>query len=440
MTRRDFLKILSQSGPLSALLMDRFFFHVASADVKEKLHLRLEKNSQEEGNHKTILFVYLRGGMDGLSMTPPAADPDYFLLRPHISVVEKNNRNLSLADGFVVHPALSRLHQIALRREAGFIFGAGSSAETRSHFDAQDWMEQGVSTNIIKNSGLNPSGFLARYARDTFAKSVEGQIIAVQNGFPKTLSGCSSALVFSDFKFLHGKSPLTKDKINSSLETKAQGDEVQMDPAFFSLFTESNDSLFQHAAKSLLKDLPIFQRAESDWKQYADKIPKGVLAKSLAQIASLIRTNFGLKIAVTEMGGWDTHVNQGNGSKGYLWERFFELDGAMGFFWDILGEKRENVTVVVVTEFGRTVKENGDYGTDHGHGSTFFILDTKIKKTIFHQYQGLTNHLYEGRDLPVHFDYRQIMLEVLQQQKMGSSIAADVLFPGFTSKHIGLFV
>jgi uncharacterized protein (DUF1501 family) len=141
------------------------------------------------------------------------------------------------------------------------------------------------------------------------------------------------------------------------------------------------------------------------------------------------------------MGGWDTHVNQGNGEKGSLRDRFQELDEAIAFFWRALDRLKEKTTLVVVTEFGRTVQENGDRGTDHGHGSDFIVLSTDLaKKGILHKFKGCRKDLlFEGRDLLVDFDYREIFTEVMRGP-LNTKFPADSLFPGFsTTGTLGLF-
>lgn len=417
MQRRKFLGHILQSSAVSLAATTGWLFF-------PRLALALDPQGAEIENNKTFVFVFLRGAMDGLSMTPPIDDPEYFNLRPNIAIGSKDKKTpLRLKEGFAVHPALTKVHQIVIQNEGGFIFGAGSPCTTRSHFDAQDWFELGE----IQFSN-SQTGFLGRFATEHYPHLNSGGVVAVQNGFPKILQGYSSAISFPTLKSLHGKNPLTRDKVQEKLGS--QNEEV-IDPAFFKLYAESKDLLFQAASKSLAIGLPVFARAEDEIQKSEAIIPKGALAKSLAQISALIKTKSGVKIAVTEMGGWDTHVNQGDGEKGSLHDRFAELDDALEFFWNSLEKMKESVTVVVMTEFGRTATENGDRGTDHGHGSTCLVLNTKIKNQIFHQHKSLKKEfLFEGRDIPVTADCRQILCEVLHQQVKGSVIS-KTLFPGF---------
>lgn len=373
-----------------------------------------------------LVVVFLRGAMDGISFLPPVEDVNYKLLRPNISISPPN-----LKDGFGLHPALSEIRQIFNQGEASFLFEAGSPANTRSHFDAQDWMESGA----LKMG--TDSGFLARAAAKIKPAQTDNElaVVAVQNGLPRSLKGTKDGIAFSDFKSLKLQGPLTHDKIGGEVTDEG------IDPAILKLFGQSDDLLFRSAAHSFLSGSSVLQRAEQIYEKEKPNLPKPNLAKNLGQISAMIRSKLGLRIAVTEMGGWDTHVNQGNAEKGSLRDRFAELDSSISSFWKSIGEYHDQVCVVVMTEFGRTVQENGDRGTDHGHGSTFMILNGRLKPQKIHQqFKGFAkDQLHEGRDLQVKFDYRQIFSEVLRDH---SRIQMDskALFPEFIpGPNLGFF-
>ena len=385
-----------------------------------------------------LVVIFLRGAMDGLSFLPPVGDPDYFSLRPYIAIgSNKSTSAIKLKDGFALHPSLSEIQKIFNRGEAGFIFEAGSPAETRSHFDAQDWMEAGISSSISMDSG-----FLTRIAPYLHPKSEAcPSSVAIQNGLPRILKGADNSLVFADFKALKLQGPLTMQKISG--DSSLNPTDEKLDPALAQIYGGSEDPLFRKAAQAFIKGSSSFQKAEQLFEKEQGAIPKGALAKSLAQISTLIRSDAGTRVAVTEMGGWDTHVYQGNADQGALRDRLAEFDAAVGSFWNGLGNARDQVCLVTITEFGRTVQENGDRGTDHGHGSTFMVMNGRLKgHQVHHQFQGLAkNKLYEGRDLQVRFDYREIFKEVFEQHL---KISPDMkkLFPDFNpvgSTKIGLF-
>ena len=375
----------------------------------------------EAAKPPVTVVVFLRGAMDGLSFLPPLDDPEYAFLRPSIALA----KDCKLHEGFGLHPSLANLRKLFQNGEASFLFEAGSPALTRSHFDAQDWMEAGAISLPSETSG-----FLGRLSarRPQSALST----VAVQSGLPRLLKGASNGLAFTDFRSLKLKGPLTRDGLEGRKEET-------IDPAVEKLYGQASDPFFRRAAQSFLQGSQVVDRAAALFESEKSQLPKGPLAKDLAQISALIRTQVGVEFAVTEMGGWDTHVNQGNGEKGSLKDRFAEFDSALSSFWSSLGKEKDRVCVAVITEFGRTAHENGDRGTDHGHGSVFTVLGTRLKpQRIFHQFKSLAKaDLNEGRDLHVRFDYRQIFSEILTKH---ASVNMNHIFPGFQpGAEIGLF-
>lgn len=378
----------------------------------------------QETTQPILVTVFLRGAMDGISMLPPIDDPEYFKIRPTVQIA--NSADVKFKEGFGLHPSLAQVRKIVSNGEGVFLFGAGSPSTTRSHFDAQDWMESGQT----QTSSLQ-TGFLGRAASFLSPKQEQQNVtsvVALQSGLPRILKGADGAIAFPNFKATHIKGPLTRDKVG---EDDA---EMRLDPAFYQLYTKSQDSLFKNAALPVVDGLPVFAKAEELFSQLGDAVPKNPLGKSLAHIQALIKSESGLRMAVTEMGGWDTHVNQGNAEKGALRDRLSDLDEALAFFWNGLdANKRQKVVVVVMTEFGRTAAENGDHGTDHGHGSTYLVLSTKAnRKGVLHKFKGLRKDLLnEGRDLIVDFDYRAIFSEILQEH-MKISVEKNNIFPNYS--------
>lgn len=428
MDRRHFLKILALSSA-SMIYNPRFSWAAGEPGSKDPI----------------LVTIFLRGAMDGVSFLPPIDDPNYFLMRPNIAIRNMGTAaattpssaavaippELKLKDGFALHPALTEIRQIFNRGEASLFFEAGSLANTRSHFDAQDWMESGT-----LQMGANESGFLGRAAAGVTNPKAGLSVVAIQNGLPRILKGSAVGVAFPDFKALKLAGPLTRDKLGGGSES-----DKGLDPAILKLYGQSEDPLFHSAAQSFLQGSSVLQKAEQLFDQEKMALPKGNLAKNLAQISAMIRSDVGLKMAVTEMGGWDTHVNQGNAEKGSLKDRFVELDAAIGSFWKSIEAHKDQVCIVVMTEFGRTAAENGDRGTDHGHGSTFMVINGKVKsQKIYQQFKGFSKeHLHENRDLDVKFDYREIFLEVLQKHSK-LAVDAKTLFPGFVSTgELGLF-
>lgn len=426
-TRRDFLMLSALSGA-SYLLPLRSFAAGATipavAGPSTRAAVAVDPAAAGNAREPVTVVVFLRGAMDGLSMLPPLEDPEYAKIRPTIAVTGA----AKLRDGFALHPAFTEVRKIFDRGEALFLFEAGSPAATRSHFDAQDWMEAGVTQMTAESTG-----FLGR-ASGKFPpqQSMGFSTVAVQSGLPRMLKGAPDGLAFTDFKSLKLRGPLTRD----GLEGKK---DESLDPAIAKLYGPSSDPLFHHAAQSFLQGSSVLSRAEQLFEDEKRDLPKGPLAKNLAEISSLIRSDVGVRLAVTEMGGWDTHVNQGNGERGSLKDRFTELDSALGSFWKSLGPRLDQVCVVVITEFGRTAAENGDRGTDHGHGSTFMVLNGRLRGgRVVHEFKGLAkSELNEGRDLNVRYDYRDVFAEVLAKH---ARIPLDGVFPGWKpGRELGLF-
>lgn len=431
--RREFIRLSSLTSAYT-VLAPRFAFAVG------------DSKTSTAARAPVTVVVFMRGAMDGISYLPPIDDPTYFSIRPNIAITSAgsntpspkngtilaNANGIKLKDGFGLHPSLSEIRKLFENGEASFFFEAGSPFATRSHFDAQDWMESGLPQGNSENTG-----FLGRVSAKFPPQSATAgfSTVAVQNGLPRILKGAPNGLAFADFKSLKLKGPLTRDGLDGKKDEN-------LDPAISKLYGQSQDPLFHRAAQSFLQGSTVLQKAEHLFEDEKKELPKGPLAKDLAQISALIRSDVGVKLAVTEMGGWDTHVNQGNGEKGSLKDRLTEFDSAIGAFWKSLGDRRDQVCLIAITEFGRTAAENGDRGTDHGHGSTFTVINGHLRpQKIFHQFKSLAkSDLNEGRDLNVHFDYRQIFAEVLAQHSKITTPLTDI-FPGFSppANPLGIF-
>ena len=368
------------------------------------------------GSKKTMVLIIQRGAMDGLALLPPLQDPHYQILRPNIGLKSGNGDEspLRLDGNFGLHPAMSALKPFWADRTLAFVHQVGSHDSTRSHFDAQDFLETG--TPGRKNTS---EGFLNRALQLMGAGPQKNALrgVAMQPSMPRVLQGKLATLSMGTLRDFNLKS--------------GEG--------FESMYAQAADHLFQGAGKEAfdsLKSVGALSKNSADDEHY----PKTQIGKRLRDIATLIKSDLGVQIAVTDQGGWDTHVGQGN-FKGQLADRFKELSEALAAFARDLGPRFSDVCVACATEFGRTVKENGTRGTDHGHGSVMTILGGPVHGgKVYGQWKDLsTENLYEGRDLPVTTDHRKVFSEILARH-LGVTTLGSV-FPGFAQdekNHLGL--
>lgn len=364
-------------------------------------------------SNKALVVIFQRGACDGLSMLPPIAEPEYFGYRPHIAIGSKTEKAaILLDDHFGMHPSLAALKPYWDNGTLAFVHQCGSPDSTRSHFDAQDYMESGTPGLKSTDDGyLNRAMNLMPYTGNSKLRAV-----ALQANMPRSLQGHFPAL-----------------SMNSLHEFGIRGEFAgsQVVNGFENMYQQATDQALRGVGNEVFDSLKVVQDTDAN-RGKNDIYPKNPVANRLKEIASLIKAKVGLQVAATDCGGWDTHVNQGD-AKGQLSDRLKELSEAMAAFAKDLGPQFNDVVVVTMTEFGRTVRENGNRGTDHGHGSVMSLLGGRVRgKNIFTRWKSLTPaNLNENRDLPVTTDYREIMSELLGHH-MGIT-SQESIFPKFQS-------
>ncbi|MFP2924228.1 DUF1501 domain-containing protein [Pyxidicoccus sp. 3LG] len=410
MSRRDLLRVLGLSG--AGLILAPGFLGRALAA------------SQQAPARRTLVTVFLRGGVDGLSLVPPVADAAYHRARPSLALKTPGSGSdaaLKLDDRFGLHPRLDSLLPLWKEGRLAVLHGVGLPTPVRSHFDAQDFVESGT-----PGRKATPDGWLNR-ALESEEHAAALRAVALQPTLPRALFGNAGALAMGrleEFRLRGGRrseeatsgfSALYAGAVDEALKTTGQG-------AFEALSQLDEDRLSR---------LP----ASSSGVEY----PKGPLGQRLRDIARLIHGDMGLEVAATEMGGWDTHAAQG-AEVGVFANRCRELAGALSAFATDLGPRLEQVTVVVLTEFGRTVRENGSRGTDHGVGSAMLVLGGGVRGgKVYGRFESLTpENLQDGRDVPSWTDVRAPLAETLRACRPGVDLAK--VFPGFTPPApLGLF-
>ncbi len=368
------------------------------------------------GERKKILIaIFQRGAVDGLNVVIPHGEPGYYAQRPSIAIPRPDGTETSAIDldgRFGLHPALRGLKPLWDQRQLAIIEAVGSPDPTRSHFDAQDYMESGT-------PGLKATtdGWLNR-ALCTEAHPGPLRAISLTPDLPRSLRGKNEALAVNNINDFQVK-------------------DARFAATFESMYGTSADQVLNGTGRETFDAIKIMQSIQK--APYAPAngahYPTGRLGQSLQQIARIIKANVGLEVAFTDVGGWDTHVNEVGGQPhtGQLANLLHEFGDSLAAFSQDMGDRMADITLVSMSEFGRTVKENGDRGTDHGHANMMFVLGGNVRGgKVYGEWPGLQpEQLYEGRDLNVTTDFRTVLGELVLKQ-MGNRQLATV-FPGFSA-------
>lgn len=382
------------------------------------------------GGKKTLVVVFQRGAVDGLSMVPPYGDKDYAPQRRDLAVPRPGSQSGAIdLDGFFgLHPSLAGLESLWIDKSLAVIHSAGSPDNSRSHFDAQDYMEAG--TPGIKSTR---DGWMNRLLQNEKARDATPfRAVAMTQHVPRSLAGRFPSVAMTNLE---------------TFAIRAGSYSKTVKGGFEDLWKQEADSRLGETGKETFEAIDFLKR--SDPGRYRPEngamYPAGRFGDSMRQIAQLIKAGVGLETAFTDTPGlnWDTHANQaiGDGSRGQLANLLRNFGGSLGAFAKDLGPKRmENVLVVTMSEFGRTVRENGSRGTDHGHGNAMLMFGGNVRGgKVFADWKGLSNgSLNQGRDLAVTTDFRDVLSESASGFLGVRNTSA--IFPGFTStRKLGLF-
>jgi uncharacterized protein (DUF1501 family) len=382
---------------------------------------------------KILIAVFQRGAVDGLSMVVPHGDPSYYSSRGSIAVARPGagtaDTTVDLDGFFGFHPAMAPLKPLWDDKRLAIVHACGSPDTTRSHFDAQDYMETG--TPGVKST---PDGWLARGLHATPAGAASPfRAVAMGSQLPRTLRGDVGAVAMGTVADFDVKQDMGR-----------MGGGVNARRGFESLYEEGVRDILHGTGRETFEAVKMLKSANPQ-RFHPDngaQYPRGKLGESFKQIAQLIKADVGLEVAFADMGGWDTHANQGN-EKGQLAQRLAEFSQSLAALYRDLGDRMADVVVLTMSEFGRTVRENGNRGTDHGHATAMLVLGGAVKGgRMVGRWPGLAREqLYEGRDLAVTTDFRNLFAEVAARH-LGVPASAP-LFPGFTTnpaKYPGVLV
>ena len=363
-------------------------------------------------NKKKLVVLFQRGAVDGLNVVVPYQEKNYYAMRPSIAI--KQNEVIDLDGFFGLHPQMAAFKPLYDQGHLAIIHAAGSPDPSRSHFDAQDYMESGTpGVKVTEDGWLNR----ALLAAPVEAKPSAFRAVALGTQVPRTLQGKLPAIALNnlaDFS-VGGKGPQTSPISN----------------AFQAMYDQSTDSVLQGTGQETFEAVKMLKAADPAKYQPAAGVayPNTPFGNSLKQIAQLMKANLGVEAAFSDIGGWDTHQNQG-AATGQLANRLTEFSNAIAAFWRDMGTDAENVTLVTMSEFGRTARQNGTGGTDHGHANVMFVLGGGVKGgKVYGKWPGVANEqLNDGRDLAVTTDFRNVLGEAAY--KTLGSRNLEAVFPG----------
>jgi uncharacterized protein (DUF1501 family) len=365
---------------------------------------------------KVLVAIFQRGAVDGLNMVVPYAERDYYASRPSIAIPRPGSADQSALDldgFFAFHPRLAPLRELYARRELAIVHACGSPDSTRSHFDAQDYMETGT-----PGRKSTPDGWLNRYLQ---AKHTEEhstfRAVSLTQQLPRTLQGREAALAISQIGQFSVRGG---DTMSASLESQYAG---------------AADSVLGGTGREAFEAIRTMRAAMPQKYQPANgaQYPRSPFGQSMLQIGQLIKSDLGLEVAFAEVGGWDNHVNQG-AATGQLATRLDDFAQGISALVADLGDRMDDVVILTMSEFGRAVAENGNRGTDHGHGNAMMAIGGAVKGgKVYGKWPGLgAEQRYERRDLAVTTDFRDVFGEVVVRH-LGISDPSSI-FPGYAIK------
>jgi uncharacterized protein (DUF1501 family) len=387
---------------------------------------------------KVLICLFQRGAADALNVVVPFGEQAYYGLRPTIAVPRPTLATQTAAidlDGFFgLHPSLAPFKSLWTRGLLAPVHAVGSPSNTRSHFDAQDYMESGT-----PDAKGTRDGWLNRYLAtkgtcedcNNLGRRTSDVGRQAENSLFRAVS-----MTQQTPRILMGPAPSVAMNSIQEFAIRADGPAAANIESMYA--TGGSDVV--HAAGGEMFDAMKILRAANP-QQYQPRngaeYPRSPLGQRLREIAQLIKADVGVEIAFADVGGWDTHVNQG-GSTGQLAQRLDDFAKATYALVTDLGDRMVDVVILTMSEFGRTARQNGNGGTDHGHAGCLFVIGGSVKGGKVHgRWPGLEpEQLNEGRDLALTTDFRSVFGEVVRKH-LGAT-ALDRIFPGFNPTEIGL--
>jgi uncharacterized protein (DUF1501 family) len=371
---------------------------------------------------KVLVVLFQRGAADALNVVVPHGEKAYYTMRPTIAIPRPTSGAANTAidlDGFFgLHPSLSPFKRLWDDGILATVHAVGSPSNTRSHFDAQDYMESGTPDN----KGTR-DGWLNRYL------AVKGTCDECKLAGQGNAAFRAVSMTPQTPRILEGSAPTVSMNSLDEFTIRTNGSQAERIEA---LYRTGSADVVHAAGGEMFEAMKILKTANPQQYQAQNgaDYPRSPFGQHLKQIAQLIKADVGLEVAFADVGGWDTHVNQG-GATGQLAQRLDDFAKSIGALTQDLGQRMADVTILTMSEFGRTARQNGNGGTDHGHATSMFIIGGDVKgKKVHGKWPGLEmEQLNEGRDLALTTDFRSVFSEVAFKH-LGAAKMEGV-FPGF---------
>jgi uncharacterized protein (DUF1501 family) len=373
------------------------------------------------GRRKTLITIFQRGAVDGLNMVVPYGEQRYYDLRPQIAVARPGSGSaretvIDLDGFFGLHPSLAPFKSLWDEKRLAVVHAVGSPDNTRSHFDAQDYMESGT-----PGRKSTPDGWLNRYLQAAPGeKTTPFRAVALSQELPRSLWGRSPALAIQNL---------------SDFRVRAGSNAKVLQGGFEDIYEQSAGDALRGTGKETFDAVKFLERVNpSQYRpENGARYPRGEYGDALMQIAQLIKAGVGLEVAFTDTKRWDTHRAQG-GAQGQLAGLLAQFGAGIKALVNDLGpERMQDVVVLTMSEFGRTVRQNGTGGTDHGHANAMFVIGGAVRGgKVYGRWPGLGDEqLFEGRDLALTTDFRDVFGEVAARH-LGHADLRKV-FPGYAA-------
>ncbi len=413
-SRREFTKTLGMAGVvgLSSSLFPRWMPRMAF------------RPKRQSAPGDVLVVIFQRGGMDGLNVVVPFGEgADYYDRRPTIAIPEPDGSDrtaLDLNGFFGLHPALKPLHDVYQAGQLAVIHAAGSPDPSRSHFDAMEFMERGT-----PGEKTTLSGWVNRHLQSSaWLNDSPFRAIGMGTMLPSSLHGTVSALSLQSIADFH---------LSGRDDQLAV---VQRTLASLYSVAAPEDALGIQAAEVFASSEVLIRLGQAGYTpQYDAAYPDSDFGRGLQQIAQLIKAGVGLEVACVDIGGWDTHEDEG-GVDGYLALNLSDLGQGLGAFYTDMQDYMANITVVTMSEFGRRVDENASGGTDHGHGNCMFVMGGGVNGGVHVDWPSLQQDALDDGDVAITTDYRDVLSEILMKRVMNPAI--DQIFPNYAPNDRGI--
>lgn len=372
------------------------------------------------GRGKILVVLFQRGAADGLNIVVPHGEKTYYELRPTIAIPPPKSGDpqagLDLDGFFAFHPMLEPFKQLYDEGLLAAVQAAGSPDSTRSHFDAQDFMETGT-----PGRKSTPDGWLNRYLQTVPAEKASSfRGVSVTSALPRILQGTAPALAIPNLSQFGIRAGRYTETVRSGLEA---------------LYGGSGDPLLAPTGKETFEAVRLLESVNPGRYRPAKgaQYPAGPFGQTMRQVAQLVKSDIGVEIVFAEVGGWDHHVNEG-GPQGQLAKLLRQFSTGVCALVRDLGDRMADVVIVTLSEFGRTAFENGNRGTDHGHANALFVIGGPVRGgKVYGDWPGLAREqLFEGRDLALTTDFRDVLGEVLVHHMGATNLSA--VFPHYEAR------